>query len=141
MSIIPESAFGRRVRDRLRAEQVIWLTTTGATGRPQPNPVWFLWEEPADTLLVYNHIRAHRLAHLAERPDVALNFNCDGRGEDVVVFAAHAGPATDAPPNSENVPYLAKYADGIARIGSDLQKFAQDYAEAVRIRLVKVRGF
>jgi predicted pyridoxine 5'-phosphate oxidase superfamily flavin-nucleotide-binding protein len=43
-SALPDSgtAFGERVRRRLREEQVIWITTVGKDGTPQPNPVGFL---------------------------------------------------------------------------------------------------
>ena len=34
----PQSPFGARVRERLRDENVIWFTTVGADGTPQPNP-------------------------------------------------------------------------------------------------------
>ena len=45
MTVLPDAGtpFGDRVRERLVDEQVIWLTTVGADGTPQPNPVWFLW--------------------------------------------------------------------------------------------------
>ena len=59
------SNFGRRVRERLRVEQVIWLTTTQADGTPQPNPVWFVWEDP-DTLIVYNTPRRQAPAARAD---------------------------------------------------------------------------
>jgi hypothetical protein len=40
-SVLPDPAtpFGERVARRLREEAVIWLTTMGADGTPQPNPV------------------------------------------------------------------------------------------------------
>lgn len=34
--------YGARVARRLQDEQVIWLTTVGRDGTPQPNPVWFI---------------------------------------------------------------------------------------------------
>ena len=40
MSVIPDNAFGDRVRRRLRDAELIWFTTTSADGTPQPNPVW-----------------------------------------------------------------------------------------------------
>jgi len=35
----PSTAFGERVRRLLRDERVIWITTVGKDGTPQPNPV------------------------------------------------------------------------------------------------------
>lgn len=141
MSVIPESDFGTRVRSRLDEEIVIWLTTAGSTGIPQPNPVWFLWEEDSDSLLIYNRNAAARLAHVATRPKVAANFNANAHGGDIVVFAGVAEPAPDAPAVDTHEAYLAKYRAEIDRLGSDPAKFAADYSVPLRVRLTKVRGF
>jgi PPOX class probable F420-dependent enzyme len=141
MSVIPDSQFGNRVRRRLREEHVIWLTTVGRDGTPQPNPVWFLWEEDSDSLLVYNRTGAARLGHVAARPQVSANFDADAHGGDVMVLAGIAEPAPDAPPCSAHEAYLAKYRDAIAGIGSDVERFAADYAVPLRLRVSKVRGF
>ena len=141
MSVIPDSDFGERVRRRLRNEQLIWFTTTSADGTPQPNPVWFLWEEDTETVLIYNATKALRLQHVAVRPRVALNFETDANGDDVVVIAGVAEQALDAPANSDHEAYLTKYREGIKAIGSDVEKFAKDYSVPLRIRLTKVRGF
>jgi phosphohistidine phosphatase len=84
MPVIPDSDFGTRARHRLQDEIVIWLTTTSADGTPQPNPVWFFWEEDADALLIYNANNAKRLEHVADRPRVSLHFDGNGRGGDIV---------------------------------------------------------
>jgi PPOX class probable F420-dependent enzyme len=141
MSVIPDSDFGTRVRDRLRAEAIIWLVTTGADGTPQPNPVWFLWEEPDDTLLVYNRNDAARLAHVAVRPRVAAHLNCTAAGGDVVIFTGVAEQALDAPPPDGHEAYVAKYAEAITRISGDPSGFAAAYSVALRIRLTRLRGF
>lgn len=85
--VLPDesSTFGQRVRARLRDESLIWLTTTGADGTPQPNPVWFLWDG-ADTLIVYNRADARRHEHVAVRPRVSLNLDGNGQGGDIVVL-------------------------------------------------------
>jgi PPOX class probable F420-dependent enzyme len=141
VGVIPENDFGQRARRRLRDEQLIWFTTTSADGSPQPNPVWFLWEEDTETVLIYNATNAKRLEHVAVRPRVALNFETDENGDDVMIFLGVAEQALDAPANSEHDAYLDKYREGIATIGSNLEKFAKDYSVPLRIRLTKVRGF
>ena len=141
MSIIPDSDFGTRVRERLENEKAIWFTTTSADGTPQPNPVWFLWEPDEDALLIYNAHDAKRLDHVAVRPRVALNFNSDADGDDVVVFVGVAEQALDVPAATEYEPYLSKYATDVERIGMDAESFAEKYSVALRIRLAKVRGF
>jgi PPOX class probable F420-dependent enzyme len=141
MTVIPDSEFGRRVRSRLRDEQLIWFTTVGANGTPQPNPVWFLWEEQTETVLIFNATKAARLEHVAVRPRVSLNFQADESGDDVVVIAGVAEQALDVPPVDRHDAYLAKYGEGIEHIGSDREKFARDYSVPLRIRPTKVRGF
>ena len=99
VSVLPDPAtpFGRRVRDRFRDEEVIWLTTVGRDGTPQPNPVWFSWPSEEE-ILTYNMPAAHRLAHIAERPAVSLHFNSAEDGNDVVVARGIAERADDEPP-------------------------------------------
>jgi PPOX class probable F420-dependent enzyme len=137
---IPDSDFGQRVRQRLRDERLIWFTTTGADGTPQPNPVWFLWEEDRDSVLIYNATQARRIEHVAVRPRVSLNFQADKHGGDIVVITGVAEQALDAPANKDHAEYVAKYADGIKAIGSDPEKFARDYSVPLRVRFTKVRG-
>jgi PPOX class probable F420-dependent enzyme len=134
------TTFGARVRERLRAETVIWLTTTAADGTPQPNPVWFLWEEP-DSVLVYNRTDARRLDHVAVRPRVALNFDGNGRGGDVVVLTGVAEQAGDAPAPDRHRGYLDKYREAMTGVSGDVEAFARDYGVPLRIRIGRVRGF
>jgi PPOX class probable F420-dependent enzyme len=136
---IPDTPFGARVRERLRDERFAWLTTVGADGTPQPNPVWFLWDG-ADSVLVYNDNTSRRLARLAAGCRVSLHFQADEAGDDVVVLTGRSEPAPDAPLPAANEEYLAKYADDIAGIGS-LDGFAERYDVPVWIRIERVRGF
>src|SRR5260221_12706454 len=100
----PSTTFGKRVRDRLAKEIVIWLTTVGADGTPQPNPVWYLWEGE-DTILVYNRTGAHRINHVKARPQVSLNFDGNGQGGEIVVFTGTAELLADFPLAHEHPPF------------------------------------
>lgn len=140
--VLPDagSDFGKRVRARLADERVIWFTSVGADGTPQPNPVWFVWEDPA-TVLVYNRADAHRLRHIASDPHVALHFDGNGNGGDVVVFAGVAVPAPQQPLAHEHEAYLAKYDDAMTRVSGSPARFSDDYSVAVTVRVERVRGF
>jgi PPOX class probable F420-dependent enzyme len=135
----PGSAFGARVRVRLREESTIWWTTVGRDGTPQPNPVWFLWQD--DGFLVYNTASAHRLVHIARRPTVALHFDSDGRGGDIVVFRGRAQRMSDYPAPHDNDDYVHKYGPGMTEISGSLQAFSEAYPIAVRIAIDTVRGY
>src|SRR5215471_14704970 len=106
----PTTPFGERVARRLREEPVLWLTTVGADGTPQPNPVWFLWEGE-DSILVYNRADANRVTHVKHRPRVSLNFDGNGSGGDIVVMTGDAELLDDFPPADEYKPYADKYAE------------------------------
>jgi PPOX class probable F420-dependent enzyme len=135
----PTTPFGERVARRLREEIVIWLTTTGADGTPQPAPVWFLWE--GETFLIYTLTNAKRLAHIERNPHVALNFDSDGSGGDIVVFTGEAHRAPDETPADQNPAYAEKYRASIANEFQTAANFARGYPVALRIRPSKVRGF
>jgi PPOX class probable F420-dependent enzyme len=138
----PDSPFGRRVRARLSDEIVVWFTTIGADGTAQPNPVWFVWQpEQPDTVVIYNRADAHRLAHIAARPRVTLNFDGDGRGSNIVVLTGTAERPPAAPPPHENPAYLAKYRDEMTRVSGSPEAFSDAYPVALTVHLDRVRGF
>jgi PPOX class probable F420-dependent enzyme len=140
-TILPDPAtpFGERVARRLREELVIWLTVTGADGTPQPAPVWFLWEN--ETFLIYTLANAKRLAHIERNPRVALNFDGDGSGGDIIVFTGEARQAPDTPPADQHPTYAEKYHDLIAEEFQTAENFARGYPVALRVTPHKVRGF
>lgn len=138
MTVIPDSQFGRRVLERLRTETVIWFSSVGADETPQPNPVWFLWQE--NGFLIYNRTGANRLAHIAHRPRVSLNFDGDGHGGDIVVFTGHAVRLDDQPLPHELPAYVEKYGDAMARISGSREAFSAAYPVAVRVEVTRVRG-
>lgn len=137
--------FGDRVRHRLREDTLVWLTTVGADGTPQPNPVWFLWEpgdgDDAGHVVVYNRTDARRLTHIASRPEVSLHFDGDGQGGDIVVMRGRAEVVTDHPAAHESADYVAKYGPAMARVTSSEAEFGATYPVVLRIRVAGVRGF
>jgi PPOX class probable F420-dependent enzyme len=135
----PETGFGERVRQRLSDEQVIWLTTVGSDGTPQPNPVWFLWQD--NRALVFNRPDANRITHIRRRPQVCLHFDSDGRGGDIVVLAGRA-QVLDGHPLPQEVPgYLDKYRESMTRVSGSPEAFSAAYPVAVRVDVARVRGF
>ncbi|MBR7831164.1 TIGR03667 family PPOX class F420-dependent oxidoreductase [Actinospica sp. MGRD01-02] len=145
----PATPFGRTVRERLRDEPIIWLTTVAASGTPQPNPVWFLWQPDPDdawgegSFLIYHDNTAARLRTLAERPRVSLNFNSTAGGGGITVFTGDVEILEGHPPAHEVPGYAAKYGPRVAALGADrdLAAFMARYSIATRIRPDRVRGF
>lgn len=135
----PATPFGARVAERLRTERIIWLTTTSASGVPQPNPVWFWWD--GESFLIYNLPGAARIKHIRRDPHVSLNFNSDANGDDIVVFTGVAAELPDAPSPDQHPEYLARYRASIDANLGGVQSFASTYSLALRVTPDKVRGF
>ncbi len=135
----PSTPFGERVRRRLHDEQVIWITTVGRGGTPQPNPVGFVLQED-NSILIYSGINANRLDHILDRPRVALHFDGDGAGGDIVVFTGTARRAEGIPPAHENPAYLATYGESTARTFGSVQRFSEKFPVPLRIEITRTRG-
>lgn len=131
--------FGKRVERRLRDEMVIWLTTVGPKLTPQPRLVWFLWKR--GRILTYSRPEAYKIKHIEQHTNVALNFNSDRWGEELVVLLGEAEVLTADPPATEADGYIEKYRQAIARLGSTPEQFARDYSTAISIEPFRLRGF
>ena len=136
----PATPFGARVARRLHEEHIIWLTTVDAKGMPQPNPVWFLWDDATSTMLIYTFPDAKRIAHIQHNPGVALNFDGNGTGGNIIITGeARFNP--DELPAPQVPAYMEKYRESIARLNYVLQEWAAEYSVALRIHPTKLRGF
>lgn len=124
----------------MHEEHAIWIITVSKEGIPQPNPVGFLFQEEK-SILIYNMVNANRLNHVAERPQVALHFDSDGTGGDIVVFTGTARRAVDIPPPHENPAFLAKYGDSLLRVSGSAEEFGRRFPVPLRIELTGIRGF
>jgi PPOX class probable F420-dependent enzyme len=131
--------FGARVARRLQEEQIIWLTTVGKDGTPQPNPVWFHWD--GDTFMIFSEPNQAKVRHIEARPRVSLSFNTDQHGGDVVVFTGAARVAEAAPSEARLAEYVAKYAEGMKSLGLTREQMAATYSTTLYMTPDKVRGF
>ena len=136
----PSTPFGERVARRLRDERLMWLTTVDANGTPQPTPVWFLWDEATSTFLIYSRSDAKRLEHIKRNSRVALNFDGNGSGGDIIVFTGVAEVSHADPPADQLSIYVEKYRDFIARRYNTPENFASIYSVALRIMPRRIRG-
>ena len=136
----PATPFGERVARRLREERLIWLTTVDARGMPQPTPIWFLWDEATSTILMYSRADAKRLVHMQQNPRVALNFDGNGFGGDIIVITGEAQLSPVDPPADRLPAYVEKYREFIATRYDTPENFASVYPVAVRILPSTVRG-
>ncbi len=134
-----DSPAGVRADQRLRAEEVAWLTTVRADGQPQTSPVWFLWD--GESLLLYSKPDAQKLRNLAGNPRVALHLDSDGVGGDIVSVEGTAAVEPAAPPSDQVEAYRAKYQPRLDVMGWDAAALAREYPVAVRVRPTRVRAW
>ena len=74
--------------DRLRREEMIWITTVRGDGQPQTSAVWFHWD--GTDFLLFSQPRALKVRNLAAEPRVSLNLNGTGYGADLVIIEGTA---------------------------------------------------
>lgn len=139
MGIDFTNGIGPAVLRQLESAQVVWLTTVGRSGTPQPNVVWFLWD--GESALVYSQPSAARLRNIARNPRVALNFDTDASGSFVHVLTGDAMIDRSGPRADELPAYIQKYGSGIESLGMTPASFADDYSVLIRIVPERVRGF
>lgn len=133
-----KSEFGERASRRLVTEPIIWLVTVDRHGSPQPRPVWFYWN--GESVLVYSQPGAAKVDHIRGNPRVALHFDGDRMGGDIVVMLGRAELDAQAGPAKDHPEYLEKYAEGLRRIEMTADDFSRKYSAALRIALTAVRG-
>jgi PPOX class probable F420-dependent enzyme len=132
------SPIGRKIKRRLREEQIIWLTTVDSHIIPQPRPVWFHWD--GSDILILSQTRAAKVRHIIRNPKVALNFNTDSRGEEVGVMIGEARLQPEALPANRMKNYIRKYRQGFQDIGLTVAEMQAEYPVIILVRLLSLRG-
>src|SRR5690349_6719181 len=74
------------VQERLRTDEIIWLTTVRGDGRPHSVPVWFLWKD--ETIIVFSKPNNQKIHNLHHNPHVVLAL--DGAKRGVVILEGSA---------------------------------------------------
>ncbi|MGY2008605.1 TIGR03667 family PPOX class F420-dependent oxidoreductase [Nocardia gipuzkoensis] len=134
-----ETEFGAKVAERLNGESVLWLTTVGPTGTPQPNPVWFQWRD--GEFLIFSKPGQSKVRNIQRNPRVALNLNSTEHGGDVVVLTGTARVVEQRPSAAEIASFTTKYAEGLRSINLTDEQFYAEYSVVVRVTPDRLRGF
>ncbi len=127
------------LEERLRTENIAWITTVTLDEQPQSSPVWFLWD--AAEFLVYAQPHSWKVRNIRAHPKVSLHLNSDDQGGQVVTFEGDARITEAQPPAHEVAAYLAKYRDGIADLGWTPEQMAAEYSVALSITPTRVRVY
>lgn len=119
----------------MRKESVIWLVTVRKDIIPQPNPVWFWWN--GESLLIFSQSSGQKIRNINK---VALHFESDGEGGNIVILNGIASIEEGLPPTDDGSSYLSKYPDSIKELGMDINSFAVTYSVPIRVKLNNLRG-
>jgi PPOX class probable F420-dependent enzyme len=130
---------GKRALKELATQPVIWLTTMGRNSYPQPNLVWFTYED--DGIVIYTKADAARLHHIKVNPHVSLNFNSDPEGHHQTVFLGTIAQDDSIGPVASNQAYMQKYSRAIEGMGGTADSFSEQYSVPLRVTLTGLRGF
>jgi PPOX class probable F420-dependent enzyme len=130
-----------RVEQRLAATTLIWLTTVTEDLVPQPSLVWFWWD--GNSFLIYSQPGMPKLANIEVHPEIALNLDAKGRGEEeVTVINGTAVVDEGAPPVVDNPEYREKYRDLIENdLGMTVERFSEVYSVPIRVKPGRVRAW
>ena len=77
---------------------------------------------------------------MQQNPRVALNFDGNGSGGDIIVITGQAQVSSDDPSADQLPVYVEKYRDFIARGFGTPERFAAIYSVPLRIHPIAVRG-
>jgi len=133
-----DGPIGKRTLERLVSERIIWLTTVTSSGRPQPRPVWFVWD--GESVLIYTEHSSWKVAHIEMNPQVSLHFNSDEYGGDIQVLLGDARRDRAAPVVRDNSAYISKYVEGIRGINMEVESYSQRFDTPLRIHVSRIRG-
>lgn len=139
MAIDFTTDFGKHALERLESEETIWLTAITPSGKPSPNPVWFIWHD--GKILIFSEPDVAKVKAILANPDVTLHFDASTNGEDVVVFNGLADASEKSITPEQATAYLIKYGGGIERIGLTPETMVAKYSRAIEVDLTKLRGF
>ena len=127
------------LEERLRTENIAWITTVTPGEQPQSSPVWFLWDE--GEFLVYAQPHSWKVRNIGAHPEVSLHLNSDAKGGRVVTFEGSARIGEGHSPGHQFAPYVAKYGDGVADFGMTWEQLGAEYSTALRITPSRVRVY
>ena len=132
--------FGAKTAGRVEADKLVWLTTVDSKGTPQPNPVWFLWDN--GSFVLFSKPNQAKLTNIARSGRVSLNFEATADEEQITIFTGHAEQVDRATISQEILDrYAEKYKQGMVNIKMTRAEYEAAYSEVIRMRPEKLRGW
>jgi PPOX class probable F420-dependent enzyme len=131
--------FGAKVIQRIEDQKLAWLTTVSADGTPQPNPVWFIWDE--GSFVIFSRPNQAKLNNI--RRSGRVSFNLESIDEETItIFTGHAQIVDYASiPQAVLDRYAERYAEGMEAIKLTRAEYEAAYTVPIRFTPEKLRGW
>jgi PPOX class probable F420-dependent enzyme len=124
--------------DYLRTAYYVWFTTVRDDGMPQPTPVWFLWLEADQKILIFSQPSAQKVKNIRSNPKVAVSYAFNDANDYVVVMGEAA--ITDSVPSDQLDMYLTKYDQGILALGMTRDSMIAAFSAVIIVTPQRIRG-
>jgi PPOX class probable F420-dependent enzyme len=132
--------FGAKTARRVETDKLAWLTTVDSKGTPQPNPVWFLWDD--GSFVIFSKANQAKLKNIARSGRVSLNFEATADEEQITIFTGTAQLVDRATISQQLLDrYAEKYTQGMVNIKMTRAEYEAAYTEVIRFTPEKVRGW
>jgi len=122
------------VEERLRSDEMVWLTTVRPDGRPHSVPVWFLWD--GATVLIFSKPNTQKIRNLRQNHSVTLALDDTKKG--VVILEGTAELLGQGDASERLQAYGEKYREGLRRIGRTAEEFTRLYSQPTRVTPVRL---
>ena len=124
------------MEERLRSDEIAWLTTVRSDGRPHSVPLWFLWESP--TILIFSKLNTQKIRNLRQNHFVTFALADIKQGQDVVILEGTAVLLGSGDGSTMLQAYGEKYREGLQRIGVTAEMFTILYSQPIRITPIRL---
>jgi PPOX class probable F420-dependent enzyme len=132
--------FGHNVVKRLEEQKLAWLTTVDSAGTPQPNPVWFIWDD--GVIYIFSRPNQAKLANIRRSGRISVNLEATADEEHVTIFTGQAEIIDRADlPDGILDRYAERYVEGMAGIKMTRAEYEAAYAIPIRFTPEKLRGW
>jgi len=134
------TTFGADVIKRLENQQLAWLTTVDSNGTPQPNPVWFIWDD--GVIFIFRKPNQAKLNNIQRSGRVAVNLEATADEEHITIFTGQAEIIDRADlPDGILDRYAERYAQGMKGIQLTRAEYEAAYTIPIRFTPAKLRGW
>lgn len=127
---------------KLSNDQIGWLTTVRASGRPHSVPVWFLWHD--GQVLIFSEEKTQKIRNLHHSGEVVFSLEAGQDGADVTILdgtAVISDQSAEAWLPSIGEVYATKYAQGLQGLRMTIDGMAAQFNQAIVITPTKVTAW